>query len=180
MEKTIRNTLKESLKNEEVIEHKREDDMSELEEDNISKMTEAEQKENALTDDLKQKVIAYVRIDDLIKTKQQEIKNLKELKKPCEEVIIKFFDETELDFFDLGKNGDKITKHKIEQKAPLKLDIIKDAIKEHLIKEKMVETEERCTGILNDIAELIDKKRPVKTKVSVRRTIPKEKKPKKK
>lgn len=180
MEQKLRDSIKNKFDQEEIIEViNKEDEMSDLEEDEISKMTQEEQIKNAITNDLKEKVVTYVKIDDEIRRKNEEIKKLKEDKKPCEEVIIKFLENCGEDLFNIGNTGEKIIKQKRDQKAPLKIDIIKEAIKEHLIKEQMVETEERVSYILNDIAELIDKKRPIKSKVTIRRSIPKPKKQKK-
>lgn len=171
-------TLKDKLKNEEVIENKdNTDDMSDLEEDSYSKVTQDENKQQAITNELKQKIITYIKIDDAVRKKQEEIKHLKEMKKPCEEAIITHLESIQEDAFNLI-SGDRLIKNKVEHKAPLKVDFIKDAIKEELIKENMVQTQERCDFLINEILEMIDKKRPVKTKVSLRRAVPKQKKQK--
>jgi hypothetical protein len=173
-------TLIDKIKNQEVIENKyKNEDLSDIEkdedEDTYSKMSEKDYQQNIINNDLKQKIITYIKIDDAIKKKQEEIKNFKQMKKPCEEAIISYLELNNEDAFNLN-SGDRIIKNKVEHKAPIKLDIIKGAIKEELFKENMVETEERCENILNEILDLIDKKRPTKTKITIRRSVPKKKK----
>lgn len=173
--------IKENLKKEEIIENKKkEEGMSDLEEDTESKATKEEQLEAMITEDVKEKIVAYVRIDEAIRKKNEEIKHLKEMKKPCEEVLIKFLVDAEEEFINLGDKGEKIIKSEKKHKAPLKIDIIKEAIKEHLVAENMVENDEKCANILSNIVTLIDNKRPVTKKVSIRRSVPKEKKNKNK
>lgn len=179
MNSHFKNNLKEQLKNEEIIENNnRDDNISELEEDNESKLTQQEQMQIVITNDVKEKVISYVRIDEAIRKKNEEIKNLKKMRKPCEEILIKFLEGAQQDFMDLGDTDGKIIRTERKHKAPLKIGIIKEAIKEHLIAENMIDDEERCNSILNDIAKLIDNKRPMTNKVSIRRAVPKQKKQK--
>jgi hypothetical protein len=168
--------LKEQLKQiskQEIIENKKkEDEISDVEgDDTISKMTNDEIKEGAISHDVTEKIVAYVRIDDMIRKKQEEMRELKEMKKPCEEVIIKYLEMNEQDHFTLGKSGGKIVKQERKIQAPLKMEMVKDAIKEHLIKEKIVDTDDRCVQIFENISKLINIKRPITTKVTVRRSL---------
>ena len=166
-------SLKDEMKNQEIIEDKETaDDISEPEEDEYSKMSQDQHKQKMITDDLKQKIITYIKLDDAIKKYQDEIKKFKDMRKPCEEAIINHLEGMNEDAFNLN-SGDRIIKNKIESKAPINIDIIKDSIKEELVRENIVDSVERCDKVINDILEILDKKRPVKTKVTIRRTKPK-------
>ena len=68
-----------------------------ISDDEVSQISK-ESKKNQLTADFKEKVVSYIKIDDLIRKKNDEIKELKEKKKPCEDFIITFLDKMEAEF----------------------------------------------------------------------------------
>jgi len=123
-----------------------------------------------VTNEFKEKVIGYMKIDDMIRKRTEEIKELKNKKKPCEEYIIRFLEKEDAGFVNV--NGGKLVKNETETKGPLKAAIIKEAIKEGMQIEKLVSPEdiEKCNRITEDIFELMEKKRPVQKRVNLRRT----------
>ncbi len=143
-----------------------------MDEDEISQISQ-DSKQNKVTAEFKEKVITYIKIDDLIRKKNEEIKELKEKKKPCEEFIIGVLEKVEAEFVDY--NGGKLVKTKSETKTPLKPELIKDAIYEGLMKEKIVKDKESSDKILLEIFDLIEKKREKKIKVNIRRTFDRKK-----
>lgn len=93
--------------------------------------------------DFTEKVIKYVTIDNLIKKKNEELKELKDQKKPCEKFIIEYLE-------DIDQNEVKITNGQLKravttrQKAITKL-LIKTVLVKHGIAEDKIKT------ILKDI-----------------------------
>ncbi len=147
-----------------------------ISDDEVSQISK-ESKKNQLSAEFKEKVVSYIKIDDLIKKRNDEIKELKEKKKPCEEFIITFLDKMEAEFVNV--QGGKLVKNQVESKAPLKEDIIKEAIFEELKNNNLVKDEEKANKLLEDILVLLDRKRERKVKVNIKRVMEREKKKKK-
>jgi len=126
---------------------------------------EKEAKKIQITKEFRESVLKYVKIDDLIRKKQAEILELKNLKKPCEEYIIKYLDELDENIVEL--NDGKLVKNKVEQKVPLNQEIIKKAITDSV----------QDPDVVKIILDKMDK-RPTNVKVNLKRTVKKE--PKKK
>src|SRR5579883_956610 len=112
--------------------HEDTEDISDIEEneidDNESRKIKDEAKDNYITNEFREKIKAYVVIDDAIRKKQDEIKELKTKRKPCEDYILRFLQKSQNNYVDIGVG--KLIKNESETKAPLKLDIIKEAISE--------------------------------------------------
>ena len=78
--------------------------MSDDESDVISEIDKedsiSDDEDNETIDDVKvpkefqENVVKFVKIDDLIRKKQEELSELKKQKKPCEEFILKYLDKT--------------------------------------------------------------------------------------
>lgn len=158
--------------------HENSDDISELNEndinDNDSEKISSEAKSNYITTEFKEKVKRFLYIDDKIRSKHEQIKELKNLKKPCEEFIIKYLEQEEENI--VNAPGGKLVKNESSTKAPIKMDIIKESIIEKSKNEKIFDTEEKYNRFLEAILELMDKKRPIKKRVNLKRIIPREKK----
>jgi hypothetical protein len=129
------------------------DAISDIEDEEISKLSQ-EVEQNVISNDFKEKIIKYIKIDDLIRIKQEEIKELKSQKEPCETYILRYLDTMEQTFVDIQGKG-KLIKNQSESKAPLKLDMIKDAIKEGISNEKLVADDVKCAQILDNICYLM-------------------------
>ncbi len=154
--------------------HENSDNLSDIE-DEESKQISKDAEKNSISNDFKEKIKNFIYYDDLIRKKTEEIKELKIKKKPCEDYIIHFFETSESSFIDLQSKG-KLTKNESETKAPLKIETIKEAISEKSKNEKIFDTEDKYNQFIESIMELMDKKRPVKKRINVKRTFKREKK----
>ncbi len=145
-----------------------------------SKKSTKKDKEKNISNDFKEKIMHFIKIDDLIRKKQEEIKDLKEQKEGAEEFILKFLDKNDANFVNVP--GGKLIKNQSETKAPLKIEIIKEAIVEGIKKEKLTDTEELNKKLLDDIIDIMENKRGKVNRVNLKRTFERAKKvkPKKK
>jgi hypothetical protein len=123
--------------NSDAVSELNDDQKKKLEDDEVSQISK-EATNNYVTTEFKDKVINYVKIDDLIKKKTEEIKELKSKKKPCEEYIIRFLEKQEADHVNVI--GGRLVKNSSETKGALKTDIIKEAIKEGIQTKKLVDS----------------------------------------
>lgn len=150
-----------------------EDKLSDIDEDEVSRLTRNADKEEP-SKEFKDRVLSYIKIDDLIRLKTEEIKELKEKKKPCEEYIIRYLEKAKGDHINIIDG--KLIKNETETKAPLKLDIIKDSIKEEMTKQQIVVDPTKCDELINEMLERMEQKRPITKKVSIKRTFNKKNK----
>lgn len=119
-----------------------------------------------ITKEFQENVIKFVKLDDLIRKKKQEVSELSDQKKPCEEFILKYLDNVNENVIEITDG--KLRKNKSETKAALKQDVIKNAINEKIADPKIVE----------EILNLMEMKRPLNTHVNLKRTAKRNKKQK--
>lgn len=152
-----------------------EDQLSELNDDNISNDNYINNDDNEKNNqnNFKEKVLMYVKYDDLIRTKMEEIKELKNKRKPCEEFIINFLEKEDAPFVTV-KSG-KLIKNKSETKGSLKVDIIKSSILEGIKNEKITDDDTKYIKITADIMNLMEQKREKKVRTNLKRTFTKKK-----
>ena len=131
--------------------------VSEFEDSEISKSIDEEAEKVHVSKEFQESVIKYIKVDDLIRKKQNEILELKSQKKPCEAYIIKYLDEIGEDI--IGTNNGKLRKNKSETKVPLSQIIIKQAI------EGKINNPELTNEILK-----IMQNRPTTVRVNLKRT----------
>ena len=126
--------------------------------------------------EFKENVVKFVKMDDLIRIKMEEIKELKEQKKPYEEYILGFLEKKDAPFVNI-KTG-KLIRNKSETKTPLKLDIIKESIVEGIKSENNMEaaSDTKYNDITEKIIELMNSKRVKTTRTNLKRTFVREKK----
>jgi len=103
-------------------------------------------------------VVQYVKYDDLIRTKEKELRDLKSLRKPHEAYILGTLDKIDENIIEI--TGGKLRRNKSETKERLSKDIIEDAIK------KKVKDPKDVAEVLKMMEEL----RPVKVNVNLKRT----------
>lgn len=151
--------------------HENSDNASDINEDEINNIS-LEAKKNYINNEFKEKVKNYLVIDDSIRKKQDEIKELKNKKKPCEEYLLKFLEKLEFNYIDI--NGGKLIKNESETKAPLKIDIIKEAIVEKSKNEQIFDSDDKYNQFIESIMELMDKKRPIQKRINLKRTFKKQ------
>lgn len=150
------------------------DELSELVDDsNTDEDNEKNSKDNEdISNEFKEKVIRYLKCDDLIRKKMEEIRELKGKKKPCEEYIIKYLESKDSPFVKV-KDG-KLIKSKSESKGSLKIDLIKEAIKEGIKGEKLSNDEVKSNDITVKIMNIMENKRSKTVRVNLKRTFQKE------
>ena len=129
---------------------------------NSSGSSDSEGEENVadvkVTKEFQENVVKYVKIDDLIKKKQDEIKELKQKKTPCEKHILKFLEDVDENVIEISEG--KLRKNKSTTKQKLTEDIMKNAISEYVKDPIQVEA----------ILKAMDEKRPEVTHVNLKRT----------
>lgn len=108
--------------------------------------------------EFQENVIKFVKLDDLMRKKQQEMAEIREQRKPCEQYILKYLDNVNENVIDIT-NG-KLRKNKSETKSALSQDIMKNAISAKVQDPKIVE----------EILKLMEEKRPLNTHVNLKRT----------
>lgn len=136
------------------------DIMSELN-NNLSddEVSHAESLDNVLVSkEFKENVVKYIKYDDLIKQKQDEMNNLKEQRKPCEGFILKYLDQ--INQTAISVSDGQLMKKKTESKKPLSQDIINAVLMDKIKDPKKVE----------EILKSMDGKRPMVENVNLRRT----------
>jgi len=126
--------------------------------------------QESLTPEFTEKVLLYIKCDDLIREKTAEIKELKAQKKPCEEYIISYLESKDAPFVKV-KNG-KLIKNKSEAKGGLKADIIRESIIEGVKNENNMK-EENAVNITDKIFELMESKRKKTIRINIKRTFSK-------
>jgi hypothetical protein len=122
------------------------------------KEEEEEKKEIVIPKELQENVVKYVKLDDLIKEKQQELAELKEKQKPCDQYIVKYLDTVKQD--EIGITNGKIKKNKSETKSAINQELVKAAIAKKIGDSMLVQE------ILNEL----ENSRAVTTKVQLKRT----------
>ena len=111
-----------------------------------------------VTKEFQENVIKFVKIDDLIRKKTTEMAELKGQKKPLETFILKYLDQVNETIVEIT-NG-KLRKNKAESKAPINIEIIKEAIEKKVKDPKIVE----------DILKTMEDLRPKTVRVNLKRT----------
>ena len=145
------------------------DELSDLADDSNTCNDNINSKENEdISNEFKEKVITYLKCDDLIRKKMEEVKELKGKKKPCEEYIIKYLENKDSPFVKV-KDG-KLIKNKAESKGSLKVDLIKEAIMEGIKGEKLSADEVKSNDITIKIMEIMENKRAKTVHVNLKRT----------
>ena len=123
-----------------------------------SKKPETNQPEPEINKEFKEAVIKFVKIDDLIREKEEELKELKKQRKPNEEYILTYLEKINENIIDITEG--KLRRNKSETKTALNRDIIKKAILDTIKDQKL--TEEILTNM--------DNMRPMKTSINLKRT----------
>lgn len=114
-----------------------------------------------MPNDLKENILKYVRFDDAMREKKEQIIELKKQMKGCEKNIIKLMEQIGEDVIELKKSG-KIIKNQVETKGALTPELIKTVLVSKMNDEKNID----------DIIEAIDKARPVKISSKIKRAMP--------
>jgi L-cysteine desulfidase len=106
---------------------------SQIDKDDESLSDESENNDEEkikISKEFQENVVKFVKLDDLIQKKQEELSELKQQKKPCEEYIIKYLDGIKTDVIQIT-NG-TIKKNKSESKASINSDLVKKTISQKI------------------------------------------------
>lgn len=116
-----------------------------------------------ISKEFKENVIKYIKFDDLIKQKQEDINSLKTQRKKCEGSILKHLEEVNISQVTVSDGN--LSKKEVEIKKPLSEGIIHAVLLEEIKNPKKV----------NEIMKMMDSKRPVVQNVNLKRTVKKKK-----
>ena len=111
-----------------------------------------------ITKEFQENVIKYVKLDDLIKQKQEELSELKEQLKPCEQYIISSLDT--LNESSIGITNGTLIKKKVEKKSPLNQEIIKAGLLKKL----------KDANAVEELLKIIEGERTTATRTDLKRT----------
>lgn len=118
------------------------------------------------------KVKTYVKLTDQVKIKREEIKDLNDKIKPVEQWLIKYMDKEDLECIEI--TGGKLVKNETEVKGPLKVNIIEESILEKIKKDKIFDTEDKCSQATEDIIKIMEDKREKSVRTNIKKVSKKE------
>lgn len=150
---------------------------SEINDKEIDEISKSSKQERA-TQELVEKIKKYIQIDDIIREKNEEIKSLRETRKPCEEYIMNYFEQNN-ELGELKIKTGKLIRNESEKKAPIKQEYVKEALEEKTKNEKLFADDNKFNLFVSSIIDLMEKKRPIKKTSTLKRTFNKDAKPKK-
>jgi hypothetical protein len=109
------------------------------------------------------KVSKYIKLDNIIKEKQDklktELKKIKDAKEQMEEYIISYLDKNDAEFLGLG--NEKLIKTVKETKAPIKIENIEESLVEGFKKYELYKNDEEISKVVKDFLMTIDSKRKI-------------------
>jgi len=121
------------------------------------------------------RIIKYIKIDDLIKKKEEEhrtfMKTIKEGRTKLEQFIIGYLDNIDEEYVQLGKQN-KLTKAIKESKQPIKTDIIKEVLKIEFKEKGFCDNTQQIEKMVEEFIIKIEEKREIKTKKTLSRSNP--------
>lgn len=119
------------------------------------------------------RVIKYVKLDDVIKEKQaehkKEMKAIKDSKEQLENFLIGYLDKVDEEYVQLG-NKATLIKTEVKTKAAPKMEDISVCLVEGFRKHEIYEDDSEIKRVVKDFIESIDAKREVKTRKYLKRT----------
>lgn len=138
-------------------------------------------RESFIQTDFFEKVIKYVKTDNLIRKEttefREKINTLKEEKQDLENFILRYLDIQEENVINISGSG-KLTKYESVRKKGINKDIIQQAICDQIKKEKLVTDENKVKELAEATYNIMEGKREKTVKTVLKRTFIKEKKPK--
>lgn len=149
----------------------------EKENDDIKKKA----KEAFIETDFFEKVIKYIKADNLIRSEtvqfREKINTLKEEKQDLETFILRYLDYQEEKIININGSG-KLTKYESIRKKAMNKDTIQQAICDSIKKEKLLTDDTKIKELAEHTYNIMEDKREKTTKTVLKRTFIKEKKPK--
>lgn len=113
----------------------------------------------------KERVVAYIKIDDSIRTKKTEILELKKKLKPCEDFIMQYLDShiDEEEEKSVNVDNSVIAKQQTVTKGTITVELVKKSVMEGLRKSGFSD-EVVVINITNMISEIMEANRKIQTK----------------
>lgn len=145
------------------------DTKQETNDDNIDKEAETEYIQTVVLD----RVVKYIKIDDIIKQKQQEhkkeMKTIKDHKDKLEQFLIEYLDKIDQEYIQVGDKG-TLTKTESRSKSSIKIEDISVSLIEGFKKYNIYEDITEIKRVVEDFIESIENKREVKVRKYIKRT----------
>lgn len=158
-----------------------ESEESNVEESNVKESNVKKSKENFVKTDFLEKIIKYVKIDNLIRKETVEYKErvntLKEDKQELEGYILRYLEDAKEEVINIEGSG-KLTKYESVRKGGINKDIIQQSICDQLKKEKLIQDEKKIKDLAELTYNIMESKREKKVKTVLKRTFKREKKQK--
>jgi hypothetical protein len=119
-----------------------------------------------------ERVIKYIKLDDVIRDKQtehrKEMKAIKDAKDQLETFLIGYLDKVNEEYIQLGKKT-TLMKKETQTKAAPKMEDISVCLLEGFKKHEIYENDDEAKRVVKDFLKTIEEKREVKTRKSLRR-----------
>jgi hypothetical protein len=135
----------------------------------IDKEAEAEYIQTVVLD----RVVKYIKIDDIIKKKQQEhrkeMKTIKDHKDKLEQFLIDYLDKIDQEYIQVGDKG-TLTKTESRTKTSIKMEDISISLIEGFKKHKIYDDIAEIKRVVEDFVETIENRRDVKVRKYLKRT----------
>ena len=136
--------------------------------DNIDEEAQTEYVKNVVFD----YVIKYIKIDDIIKKKQnehkKEMKAIKDTKDQLETFLLNYLEKVNQEYVELA-NKSKLTKTETTTKSAPKLEDITLCLMDGFKEFEIYENDEEIKRVVSDLVKKIDDKRETKTRTFLRR-----------
>lgn len=163
-----------SKKSNKVDSNKHEDQLPSVESGYTETDSDQDSGSNAhnISNDIVDEIVRYVKLDDIIRKKQKEFRDelqvIKVQKKDLEANIITHLERAGEDYFTFGTG--KLIRAESRTKGAIKPDFIKNSVIDCIKRDNLIEDEQKCIELVNNILTSVDRYRPVNNKVYIKRT----------
>lgn len=127
---------------------------------------------------IQEKVMTYLKLDDLEKKikkeKSESLKVIKEQKEKLINPLIKYLDEIDEDFYESEGFG-KLSKYDSKRKKGINVILIGNSIYDTIKKKKILKRDSDIQELVDDILLYIDTKREITVSKKLKRIIPRKK-----
>lgn len=161
-----------SKKSEESSEDEESGDESSSYEGGDESSSDSEGDEDDLPARFKENVVKYIKYDDLIRKKKEEvnkinkeIRTLKVQQSDCDTSVKEYMVKNKFDKIDTGKGILKL--QTTQKKGGIKADIVKNAVLETAINNKLFKNEKTLKLMVDDVMKCVESKLPVKEDVKL-------------
>jgi len=119
------------------------------------------------------RVVKYIKLDDVIKEKQsvhrKEMKAIKDAKDQLEQYLIGYLDKVDEEYIQVG-NKSTLVKTETKTKAPPKMEDISVCLLEGFRKHEIYDEDVEIKRVVTDLIKTIDEKREIRTRKYLKRT----------